>query len=43
VIDGAKRARGMPAFSYLDVEQSEAIRNYVLSQSEELRVSVRIE
>ena len=43
VIDGAKRARGMPAFSYLDVEQSEAIRNYVLSQSEALRASVRIE
>jgi hypothetical protein len=33
----------MPAFSYLDVEQSEAIRNYVLSQSEALRASVRIE
>ncbi len=43
VIDGARRARGMPAFSYLDVEQSEAIRNYVLSQSEALRASVRIE
>jgi quinohemoprotein ethanol dehydrogenase len=43
VIDGAKRAKGMPAFSYLDVKQSEAIRNYVLSQSEALRASVRIE
>jgi len=43
VIDGARRARGMPAFSYIDVEQSEAIRNYVLSQSEALRASVRIE
>ena len=43
VIDGARRAGGMPAFSYLDVEQSEAIRNYVLSQSEALRASVRIE
>jgi mono/diheme cytochrome c family protein len=42
VIDGARRTKGMPAFSYLDVEQSEAIRNYVLSQSEALRASVRI-
>jgi len=43
VIDGARGTKGMPAFSYLDVEQSEAIRNYVLSQSEALRASVRIE
>ncbi len=43
VIGGANRAKGMPAFSYLDVEQSEAIRNYVLSQSEVLRANVRIE
>ncbi len=43
VIDGARRTKGMPSFSYLDVEQSEAIRNYVLSQSEALRASVRIE
>jgi mono/diheme cytochrome c family protein len=37
VIGGAGRANGMPAFSDLDVEQSEAIRNYVLSMSEALR------
>ena len=42
VIGGARRANGMPAFSHLDVEQSEAIRNYVLSKSEALRVTVRM-
>ncbi|MCH8072764.1 MAG: PQQ-dependent dehydrogenase, methanol/ethanol family [Proteobacteria bacterium] len=39
VIGGARRANGMPAFSQLDAEQSEAIRNYVLSQSAALRSS----
>jgi quinohemoprotein ethanol dehydrogenase len=39
VIGGAGRANGMPAFSELDTEQSEAIRNYVLSKSEELRAA----
>ena len=39
VIGGARSANGMPAFSQLEVEQSEAIRNYVLSLSEELRVT----
>ncbi len=42
VIGGANRAKGMPAFSHLDVEQSEAIRNYVLSKSEALRATVKI-
>jgi len=37
VIGGARRDNGMPAFSHLDVEQSEAIRNYVLSLAEALR------
>ena len=37
VIGGANRANGMPAFAHLDVEQSEAIRNYVLSLAEALR------
>ena len=39
VIGGARRANGMPAFLQLDAEQSEAIRNYVLSQSVALRSS----
>jgi quinohemoprotein ethanol dehydrogenase len=39
VIDGAKNENGMPTFSHLDVEQSEAIRNYVLSKSDELRAA----
>jgi quinohemoprotein ethanol dehydrogenase len=40
VIGGAKRANGMPAFSPgLEVEHSEAIRNYVLSLSEALRTT----
>jgi PQQ-dependent dehydrogenase (methanol/ethanol family) len=39
VIGGSKRANGMPAFSHLEVGQSEAIRNYVLSLSEELRAA----
>ena len=39
VIGGAKRAKGMPAFSSLDAEQSEAIRNYVLSVSAALRAA----
>ncbi len=37
VIGGAKRANGMPAFSELELEESEAIRNYVLSMSGKLR------
>jgi len=36
VVGGAKSANGMPAIG-LDVEESEAIRNYVLSLSEEIR------
>ena len=40
VIGGANRANGMPAFAQLDVEQSEAIRTYVLSLAEALRVNV---
>jgi quinohemoprotein ethanol dehydrogenase len=39
VIGGAKSVNGMPAISRLDIEQSEAIRNYVLSMSEELRAA----
>jgi quinohemoprotein ethanol dehydrogenase len=39
VIGGARRANGMPAFPQFEVEQSEAIRNYVLSLSEELRAT----
>ena len=40
VIGGAKKPNGMPQFSAdLDVDQSEAIRNYVLSVSEALRAS----
>jgi quinohemoprotein ethanol dehydrogenase len=39
VIGGAKRANGMPAFSNLDIDQADAIRNYVLSLSEELRAA----
>ena len=39
VIGGAKSVNGMPAFSSLEVEQSEAIRNYVLSMSRELRAA----
>jgi len=37
VIGGAKRANGMPAFDYLKVDESDAIRKYVLSLSESLR------
>jgi quinohemoprotein ethanol dehydrogenase len=36
VIGGAKSANGMPAIR-LEIEESEAIRNYVLSLSEEIR------
>lgn len=36
VVGGAKSANGMPAME-LDIEQSEAIRSYVLSLSEEIR------
>jgi quinohemoprotein ethanol dehydrogenase len=39
VIGGTMRANGMPAYPNLDVEQSEAIRNYVLSMSEALRAA----
>ena len=40
VIGGAKQANGMPEYSSsLDVDQSEAIRNYVLSKSEALRAT----
>jgi quinohemoprotein ethanol dehydrogenase len=39
VIGGALRAAGMPGFSELDVDDSEAIRQYVLSRSEELRTA----
>jgi quinohemoprotein ethanol dehydrogenase len=42
VIGGARRANGMPAFSHLDVEQSEAIRSYALSKSEALRATARM-
>jgi len=36
VLGGARRANGMPSFA-MEVEQSEAIRNYVLSLSEQIR------
>jgi mono/diheme cytochrome c family protein len=36
VIGGARRANGMPSFE-LDVDEAEAIRQYVLSLSESLR------
>ncbi len=39
VIEGERRENGMPAFSHLDVEQADAIRNYVLSMSERLRAT----
>jgi quinohemoprotein ethanol dehydrogenase len=40
VIGGANQAGGMPGFSsQIDIEQSEAIRNYVLSMSESLRAT----
>ena len=39
VIDGERNAEGMPSFSELDVIEVEAIRNYVLSMSEELRAA----
>ncbi len=39
VIGGAKRANGMPAFSHLSSDEVEAIRNYVLSLSGELRAA----
>jgi quinohemoprotein ethanol dehydrogenase len=42
VIGGAKRANGMPAFDYLEVEQSEAVRKYVLSLSESLRTATAV-
>ena len=38
VIGGSKAANGMPAMP-MPVEESEAIRNYVLSKSEELRAN----
>ncbi len=37
VIGGTQSANGMPAFTNLDLEQSDAIRNYVLSLSNKLR------
>jgi len=36
VIGGARSANGMPSFE-LEIEQSEAIRNFILSLSEEIR------
>jgi quinohemoprotein ethanol dehydrogenase len=37
VIGGALRANGMPGFSHLSVDDADAIRNYILSLSEQIR------
>ena len=42
VIGGARRANGMPSFE-LETEESEAVRSYVLSRSEELRATAGAE